>query len=74
MILSEGESVYLINVKFILTFFYLSQSHVNTLSSNSTQEAVAEVQKIAEAARENAKRCDYAPCNASAADKRRSRR
>ena len=69
MILREGGSRYSIYVTFILTFFYLSQSHVTTPFSYSTQELVADVQKAAEATRENAKRCDYAPCNASAADK-----
>ena len=33
------------------------------------QELMAESLKACEAAREDAKRCDYAPCNASAADK-----
>ena len=36
---------------------------------HSTQEAFATGQKRAEALREAAKRCDYPPCNASAADK-----
>ena len=35
----------------------------------SLQEEEAEYQKYHEDARENAKRCDYPPCNASAADK-----
>ena len=34
-----------------------------------TQESLAETQKTIETYREDAKRCDYAPCNASAADK-----
>jgi hypothetical protein len=36
---------------------------------HSTQEENAERNKAAEVTRENAKRCDYPPCNASAADK-----
>ena len=36
---------------------------------STQQEAIANAKKEAEAARENAKRCDYPPCNASAADK-----
>ena len=39
------------------------------LSHTSTQELVTEQQKNFEAAYEDAKRCDYLPCNASAADK-----
>ena len=35
----------------------------------SIQELFAETSKTAEASRERAKRCDYPPCNASAADK-----
>ena len=35
----------------------------------SAQETLAKGQKIFETSREDAKRCDYAPCNASAADK-----
>ena len=35
----------------------------------STQEILANDRIAAEASREDAKRCDYPPCNASAADK-----
>jgi hypothetical protein len=35
----------------------------------STQESLADTKREAEILRENAKRCDYPPCNASAADK-----
>ena len=39
----------------------------------STQEEFAEAQKLTEASREDAKRCDYPECNASAADKNMER-
>ena len=35
----------------------------------STQGKISDTLKTVEAFRENAKRCDYPPCNASAADK-----
>jgi hypothetical protein len=41
----------------------------NALYSYSTQESVADSLKRYEARYEDAKRCDYPPCNASAADK-----
>jgi ankyrin repeat protein len=42
---------------------------LTTPSKCSTQESVADYRKRSETSRENAKRCDYPPCNASAADK-----
>ena len=41
----------------------------DTFNTLHIQEANAETQKRIEAFKENAKRCDYPPCNASAADK-----
>ena len=46
----------------MLTFLYLS-------CCQSKQETIVKNIKDAEASREAAKRCDYPPCNASAADK-----
>ena len=43
--------------------------HIYLFLFFSTQEALDKGQKDNEAAREDAKRCDYPPCNASAADK-----
>jgi hypothetical protein len=36
----------------------------------STQELMVGNQELVEASKESAKRCDYPPCNASAADKK----